>query len=162
MGQIEWQAHHQKDGTIEHSGLSLNAPSFKFYQPNSGSGKDLEIKLTQDGFSFEIDPGKNDAVIYVDIPYATAKLEQATADAAGNLVFSGEIGFQTVFEGASFTLEELGYGLNEKNEFTVNGVHATGEFDTAKRCHWSLQRSRARSTPLRARKIRFQSGVKCL
>ena len=122
----------KKDGTIEHSGLSLNAPSFKFYQPNSGSGKDLEIKLTQDGFSFEIDPGKNDAVIYVDIPYATAKLEQATADAAGNLVFSGEIGFQTVFEGASFTLEELGYGLNEKNEFTVNGVHATGEFDTAK------------------------------
>lgn len=83
----------KKDGTIEHSGLSLNAPSFKFYQPNSGSGKDLEIKLTQDGFSFEIDPGKNDAVIYVDIPYATAKLEQATADAAGNLVFSGEIGF---------------------------------------------------------------------
>lgn len=66
----------KKDGTIEHSGLSLNAPSFKFYQPNSGSGKDLEIKLTQDGFSFEIDPGKNDAVIYVDIPYATAKLEQ--------------------------------------------------------------------------------------
>ena len=48
------------------------------------------------------------------------------------VVFSGEIGFQTVFEGASFTLEELGYGLNEKNEFTVNGVHATGEFDTAK------------------------------
>ena len=120
----------KKDGTIEHSGLSLNAPSFKFYQPNSGSSKDLEIKLTQDGFSFEIDPGKNDAVIYVDIPYATAKLEQA-ADAVGNLVFSGEIGFQTVFEGASFTLEELGYGLNEKNEFTVNGVHATGSFDTA-------------------------------
>ena len=122
----------KKDGTIEHSGLSLNAPSFKFYQPNSGSGKDLEIKLTQDGFSFEIDPEKNDAVIYVDIPYATAKLENAAADAAGNLVFSGEIGFQTVFEGAAFTLEELGYGLNEKNEFTVNGVHATGEFDTAK------------------------------
>ena len=122
----------KKDGTIEHSGLSLNAPSFKFYQPNSGSGKDLEIKLTQDGFSFEIDPEKNDAVIYVDIPYATAKLENAAADAAGNLVFSGEIGFQTVFEGAAFTLEELGYGLNEKNEFTVNGVHATGVFDTAK------------------------------
>ena len=122
----------KKDGTIEHSGLSLNAPSFKFYQPNSGSGKDLEIKLTQDGFSFEIDPEKNDAVIYVDIPYATAKLENAAADAAGNLVFSGEIGFQTVFEGAALTLEELGYGLNEKNEFTVNGVHATGEFDTAK------------------------------
>lgn len=120
------------DGTVEQSGVSLNAPSFKFYQPKSGAENDLKITLTQDGFSFEIDPGKNDAVIYVDIPYATAKLEQAAADAAGNLVFSGEIGFQTIFEGASFTLEELGYGLNKKNEFTVNGVHATGEFDTAK------------------------------
>ena len=121
-----------KDGTITHSGLSLNAPSFKFYQPNSGAGKELKIKLTQDGFLFEIDPEKNDAVIYVDIPYATAKLEKVTADAAGNLVFAGGISFQTVFEGASFTLKELGYGLNDKNEFTVNGVHATGSFDTAK------------------------------
>ena len=121
-----------KDGTITHSGLSLNAPSFKFYQPNSGAGKELKIKLTQDGFLFEIDPEKNDAVIYVDIPYATAKLEKVTADAAGNLVFAGGISFQTVFEGASFTLKELGYGLNDKNEFTVNGVHATGRFDTAK------------------------------
>lgn len=81
---------------------------------------------------FEIDPEKNDAVIYVDIPYATAKLEKVTADAAGNLVFAGGISFQTVFEGASFTLKELGYGLNDKNEFAVNGVHATGSFDTAK------------------------------
>ena len=121
-----------KDGTITHSGLSLNAPSFKFYQPNSGAGEELKIKLTQDGFLFEIAPEKNDAVIYVDIPYATAKLEKVTADAAGNLVFAGGISFQTVFEGASFTLKELGYGLNDKNEFTVNGVHATGSFDTAK------------------------------
>ena len=121
-----------KDGHVEHSGVSLNAPSFKFYQPNSESGEELEISLTKDGFVFDIDPDKNDAIIFVDIPYATVKLEQATADAAGNLVFAGAIGFQTVFEGASFTLEELGYGLNEKNEFTVNGVHATGSFDTAK------------------------------
>ena len=122
----------KKDGTIEHSGVSLNAPSFKFYQPKSGAGKDLKIKLTQDGFTFDINPTKNEAVIYVDIPYANAKLEKAVADAAGNLVFSGDISFRTIFEGASFTLEELGYGLNEKNEFKVNGVHATGSFDTAK------------------------------
>ncbi len=121
-----------KNGTVEQSGVSLNAPSFKFYQPNSGNGKDLEITLTQDGFAFGIDPDKNGAIVFVDIPYATVKLEKATADAAGNLVLGGGIGFQTVFEGASFTLEELGYGLNEKNEFTVNGVHATGSFDTAK------------------------------
>lgn len=67
----------------------------------------MKIKLTQDGFTFDINPTKNEAVIYVDIPYANAKLEKAVADAAGNLVFSGDISFRTIFEGASFTLEEL-------------------------------------------------------
>ena len=67
----------------------------------------------------------------MDIPYATVKLEEATADAAGNLVFSGNIGFQTIFDGAKFTMEKLGYGL-KGNEFKVNGVKATGKFSTEK------------------------------
>ena len=121
-----------KDGRVEQQGVHLNAPSFKFYQPKSGEENDLKINLTKDGFTFTIDPVKNDAIIFVDIPYATVKLERATADAAGNLVFAGEIGFQTIFSGAEFSLKKLGYGLNEKHEFKVNGVHATGSFDTAK------------------------------
>lgn len=39
----------KKDGTIEHSGVSLNAPSFKFYQPKNGAENDLQISLTKDG-----------------------------------------------------------------------------------------------------------------
>lgn len=122
----------KKDGTIEHSGVSLNAPSFKFYQPKNGAENELQISLTKDGFSFQIDPEKNDAIVFVDIPYAAVKLENAKADAAGNLVFSGDIGFRTIFNGAEFSMEKLGYGLNDKNEFKVNGVKATGSFDTAK------------------------------
>ena len=122
----------KKDGTIEHSGVSLNAPSFKFYQPKNGAENDLQISLTKDGFSFQINPEKNDAIVFVDIPYAAVKLENAKADAAGNLVFSGDIGFRTIFNGAEFSMEKLGYGLNAKNEFKVNGVKATGSFDTAK------------------------------
>lgn len=122
----------KKDGTIEHSGVSLNAPSFKFYQPKNGAENDLQISLTKDGFAFQIDPEKNDAIVFVDIPYAAVKLENAKADAAGNLVFSGDIGFRTIFNGAEFSMEKLGYGLNTKNEFKVNGVKATGNFDTAK------------------------------
>ena len=123
----------KKDGTIEHSGVSLNAPSFKFYQPKSGAEKDLQISLTKDGFAFQIEPEKNEAIVFVDIPYAAVKLENAKADAAGNLVFSGNIGFRTIFNGAEFSMEKLGYGLNTKNnEFKVNGVKATGSFDTAK------------------------------
>ena len=122
----------KKDGTIEHSGVSLNAPSFKFYQPKNGAENDLQISLTKDGFAFQIEPDKNDAIVFVDIPYAAVKLENAKADAAGNLVFSGNIGFRTIFNGAEFSMEKLGYGLNTKNEFKVNGVKATGSFDTAK------------------------------
>ena len=122
----------KKDGTIEHSGVSLNAPSFKFYQPKNGAEKALQISLTKDGFGFQINPEKNDAIVFVDIPYAAVKLENAKADAAGNLVFSGNIGFRTIFNGAAFSMEKLGYGLNDKNEFKVNGVKATGSFDTAK------------------------------
>ena len=123
----------KKDGTIEHSGVSLNAPSFKFYQPKNGAENDLQISLTKDGFAFQIPPEKNDAIVFVDIPYAAVKLKNAKADAAGNLVFSGDIGFRTIFNGAEFKMEKLGYGLNTKNnEFKVNGVKATGKFDTAK------------------------------
>ena len=120
-----------KNGTVEQSGVSLSAPTFKFYQPKTGEGSALGISLTKKGFEFAIEPAKNDAIVYVDIPYATVKLENAAADAAGNLVFSGEIGFQTIFEGAEFKMEKLGYGL-KGNEFKVNGVHATGSFDTEK------------------------------
>lgn len=120
-----------KNGTVEQSGVSLSAPTFKFYQPTNGADGALGISLTKKGFAFDIDPAKNAAIVYVDIPYATVKLEEATADAAGNLVFSGEIGFQTIFDGAEFKMEKLGYGL-KGNEFKVNGVKATGSFDTQK------------------------------
>lgn len=127
------------DGRIEQHGVHLNAPSFKFYQPQNGAEDSLNITLSKEGFTFDIEPDKNNAIIYVDIPYATAKLEKASADASGNLIFNGEIGFKTIFGGAEFSLEKLGYGLTEKTagskktyEFKVNGVKANGSFDTAK------------------------------
>ena len=120
-----------KNGTVEQNGVRLSAPTFKFYQPKTGADGKLDISLTRDGFTFGIAPENNAAIVYVDIPYATVKLEEATADAAGNLVFSGLIGFQTIFDGAKFTMEKLGYGL-KGNEFKVNGVKAVGEFSTEK------------------------------
>ena len=120
------------DGRVEQRGVHLSAPSFKFYQPKSGAESNLKIKLTNKGFSFDIDPTKNDAIVFVDIPYATVKLESATTNGAGDLTLGGGIGFKTVLEGAQFNMEKLGFGLNEKKEFKVNGVKATGSFDTAK------------------------------
>mgnify|MGYP001472988783 CR=1 FL=1 len=128
-----------RNGTIEQNGVHLSAPTFKFYQPKSNQGKSLSMTLDANGLTFGIKPENNAAIIAVDIPYATTKLEQATADVKGNLVFSGDIGFKTIFDGAEFELEKLGYGLQEKTdggkktyEFKVNGVKAKGSFDTAK------------------------------
>ena len=126
------------DGRVVQSGVHLSAPTFKFYQPKSGANDSLSISLKKEGFVFDIVPEKNDALIYVDIPYTKVKLKKAAADASGNLIFSGDIGFRTVLDGAEFSLEKLGYGLKEKNVngkktygFQLNGVHATGSFDTA-------------------------------
>ena len=116
---------------MEQKGVSLNAPTFKFYQPKSDGGNELKITLVKEGFQFGINPDKNDAIVFVDIPYASVKLKQADTDTEGNLVFNGDIGFQTIFDGAEFSLTELGYGLNERYEFKVNGIHATGKFNTA-------------------------------
>ena len=127
-----------RDGRIEQHGVHLNAPTFKFYQPAPGAEDALTLALGAEGFTFDFEAARNDAIISVDIPYASVKIEQAKADASGNLVFTGNIGFQTVFDGAEFTLEKLGYGLEEKTvngektyEFKVNGVHAAGKFNTA-------------------------------
>ena len=120
-----------RDGSVEQKGVSLNAPTFKFYQPKRGGGNELKITLVKEGFQFGINPDKNDAIVFVDIPYASVKLKQADTDTEGNLVFNGDIGFQTIFDGAEFSLTELGYGLNERYEFKVNGIHATGKFNTA-------------------------------
>ena len=126
------------DGKVVQSGVHLSAPTFKFYQPKSGANDSLSISLKKEGFVFDIAPEKNDALIYVDIPYTKVKLKKAAADASGNLIFSGDIGFRTVLDGAEFSLEKLDYGLKEKNVngkktygFQLNGVHATGSFDTA-------------------------------
>ena len=120
-----------RDGSVEQKGVSLNAPTFKFYKPKSDGENELKITLVKEGFQFGINPDKNDAIVFVDIPYASVKLKQADTDTEGNLVFNGHIGFQTIFDGAEFSLTELGYGLNEKHEFKVNGIHATGKFNTA-------------------------------
>ena len=36
-----------KNGTVEQNGVSLSAPTFKFYQPKTGAENDLKISLTK-------------------------------------------------------------------------------------------------------------------
>ena len=117
------------DGKITQSGLSLNAPTFKFYAPQNGGG--LTLGFDANGVTMSFEPEKNSAIFSLDIPYATTMVRQGYADMTGNLRFTGEMGISTIFDGASFNMEELGYGL-KNGTFTVNGVRASGSFETAK------------------------------
>ena len=117
------------DGKITHSGLSLSAPSFKFYAPKNGGG--LTLGFDANGVTMDFEPEKNSAIFALDIPHATSLVEMGYADMDGNLRFTGEMSISTLFDGATFDMEELGYGL-KNGSFTVNGVRATGSFDTAK------------------------------
>ena len=117
------------DGTITQNGLSLSAPSFKFYAPKNGGG--LTLGFDADGLTMDFEPEKNGAIFALDIPHATSLVEMGYADMDGNLRFTGEMAISTLFDGAAFDMEELGYGL-KNGSFTVNGVRATGSFDTAK------------------------------
>lgn len=117
------------DGTITQNGLSLSAPSFKFYAPKNGGG--LTLGFDANGVTMDFEPEKNSAIFALDIPHATSLVEMGYADMDGNLRFTGEMAISTLFDGATFDMEELGYGL-KNGSFTVNGVRATGSFDTAK------------------------------
>lgn len=117
------------DGKITHSGLSLSAPTFKFYAPKNGGG--LTLGFDANGVTMDFEPEKNGAIFALDIPHATSLVEMGYADMDGNLRFTGEMSISTLFDGAAFDMEELGYGL-KNGSFTVNGVRATGSFDTAK------------------------------
>lgn len=116
------------DGKITQNGISLSAPSFKFYTPKNGGG--LTLGFDANGVTMDFEPEKNGAIFALDIPHATSLVEMGYADMDGSLRFTGQMAISTLFDGAAFDMEELGYGL-KNGEFTVNGVRATGSFDTA-------------------------------
>lgn len=118
-----------KDGSIELSHLSLNTPTFKFYQEKSGASDGLSMGMCDDGISVTMNPDTNSAVMAIDIPGTDIKPDGAVIKNSGNISFVGEVSFQ-LFPGAEFNIEELGYGIKQE-KFKVNGIRANGKIDTA-------------------------------
>ena len=117
-----------KDGSVELSGVGLNAPSFKFFQEKGTGG--LAMEPGDNGLVATIDPGANSAVIAIDIPGTTVELKGAIIKPNGDLNFTGEAGF-ALFQGAEIAMEELGYGINKNGQFKFNGIRAKGSISTA-------------------------------
>ena len=115
-----------KDGSVALSGVGLNAPSFKFYQDNGGNG--LSMQPGENGLEATITPASNSAVMAIDIPGTTIKLEGAVIKPNGDISFTGQSEF-SLFKGADFKMEELGYGM-KNGSFKINGIRATGSIES--------------------------------
>lgn len=62
-----------KDGSFEINGVSLNAPTFKFYQEKSSGQDGLSIAPGADGLAVAIDADTNAAVMTTDVPGTTIR-----------------------------------------------------------------------------------------
>ena len=115
-----------KDGSVELSGVNLNAPTFKFYQNKSGKNG-LSIEPSEEGLLANIDSSANSAVIAIDIPGTKVQLEEAVIKMNGDLGFRGNAEF-SLLPGAEFNMEELRFGYGKevqgRREFKVNGIRA--------------------------------------
>ena len=120
------------DGTPEfdQNAVSLNAPTFKFYEAKDGGGLTFDGYDSKLGVKFGIKPDKNSATINISLPGNSVQVKGASIDTKGNLVFTGK--FKMNLFVAQMEMLKLGYGLNSKAEFVCNGVHAKGKLKVPK------------------------------
>ncbi|SHI67018.1 S-layer homology domain-containing protein [Lutispora thermophila] len=120
-----------KDGKIKATGVSLSAPTFKFYQPKNGS-KDTSLKFSFDEgkLKIEIDPDNNLSILHLDIPGAVSVIDSVTAEENGNLTFGGELSMKTpMYDLAEINLNRLGAGNKKDGTFGIIGFEASGKVD---------------------------------
>ena len=123
----KWALIVNKNGTISVDGyVTLNAPSFKFYQAEDTQSDGLKLEITKDGIKMTMTPSNNSAVPYVDIPNTTVRLESGIIQRDGGLEFRGELEFNHFFTNSALEMERLAYGYSG-SQFTIFGVEATGD-----------------------------------
>ena len=123
----KWALIVNKNGTISVDGyVTLNAPSFKFYQAKDTQSDGLKLEITKDGIKMTMTPSNNSAVPYVDIPNTTVRLESGIIQRDGGLEFRGELEFNHFFTNSALEMERLAYGYSG-SQFTIFGVEATGD-----------------------------------
>jgi len=117
------------NGTVTAKDVSLSAPTFKFYKPKVVNDTSLGFSFSGGKLAIDITPDNNSAILHIDIPGATCKVEGVTADLAGSLIFNGEMSISTpLYDAADITMNRLGMGW-KNNSFTLNGVEASGAVD---------------------------------
>lgn len=117
------------NGTVTARNVHLSAPTFKFYKPKNNNDTSLAFNFSGGKLAIGITPDNNGAILHIDIPGATCRVEGVTADITGTLVFSGEISISTpALEAANLTLTRLGMGWSD-NRFSLSGIEASGDVD---------------------------------
>lgn len=120
-----------KNGEIKATGVSLSAPTFKFYSPRNGN-KDTSLKFKFDDgkMKIEMNPENNAAILHLDIPGTVCSVDSVTAEENGNLTFSGDMSMKTpVYDIVEINMNRLGAGNREDGTFGFIGFEASGKVD---------------------------------
>ncbi|MBO5995354.1 MAG: hypothetical protein J6Q41_07565, partial [Firmicutes bacterium] len=81
------------DGTIEYRGIRISVPTYCLYKSkNRTKGKEPEFSYdSEKGLVIGLDPTNNEAIINVNIPYATTSIDGVSLDLDGNVNFYGGV-----------------------------------------------------------------------
>ncbi|MEG1584965.1 MAG: hypothetical protein RR361_07940, partial [Anaerovorax sp.] len=118
-----------ENGRIDLSRVSLSTPTFKFFMPRERGASGLSFDFSNNGFAVKIDPTKNAAILHIEIPGATSKVEQVIVQPDNSLIFQGEMSLKTpLMDAANLSLKQMGMGW-EGEKFGLTGVEASGKVD---------------------------------
>lgn len=110
---------------VRATNVKLSAPAFMFFSPKANQSGGLTFDFSPVGYSINIDKTKNDAVLHIDIPGSTCKLEKVTPNGS-ELIFEGEMSISTpALDVAGIKMEKLGMGFSN-GQYAVSGIKAGG------------------------------------
>ncbi len=118
--------------------VQYSSPTFKLYWAQDNTVPAPKLVVDDEGVLTlsDIDPEKNSVLVFIDIPQVTSRITDIQLKSDGNIVLTGQMGLDLVFncDDALINLDALGYGPKKKSdgkiEFSQNGISASGKIDS--------------------------------
>ena len=118
--------------------VQYSTPTFKLYWAQNNTVPAPKLIVDDEGILAlsDIDPEKNSVLVFIDIPQVTSRITDIQLKSDGNIVLTGQMGLDLVFncDSALVKLDALGYGPKKKSdgkiEFEQNGIAASGKIDS--------------------------------
>ena len=117
--------------------VQYDTPRFKLFSVEKSTMDPAGLAVEDDCLTLSMKPEENSVLVFIDIPQVSSRIDTARLKPNGDLILSGEMGLDLIFNCANealITLNALGYGSEENADGTISfvqkGVEASGQIDT--------------------------------